>query len=98
MFKNRRIQTSFISSNSKLQHYLDHPILDIEDNNFNLLAWLKTQELRCPVLSAIARNILIVPVSTIASEITFSLVGHVISETRNSLNSETVKALICLKD
>ncbi|GFY85409.1 hypothetical protein Acr_04g0001470 [Actinidia rufa] len=91
------MQTSFISSNSELQRYFDQPILDIEDNDFNLLAWWKTQEPRCLVLSAMARDILTVPVSTVASEAAFSLGGRVISETRSSLNPETVEALICLK-
>ena len=44
-----------------------------------------------------ARDILIVSVSTVASEAAFSLGGHVIFKTRSSLNSETVEALICLK-
>ena len=98
MFKNRRMQTSFISSNSELQRYFDQPILDIEDNDFNLLAQWKTQEPRYPLLFAMASDILTVPVSTVTSEAIFSLGGRVISETRSSLNSKTAEALICLKD
>ena len=45
-----------------------------------------------------ARDILTVPISTVASEASFSLGGCVIFETRSSLNRETAEALICLKD
>ena len=98
MFKNRRMQTSFISSNSELQRYFDQPILDIEDNDFNLLAWWKTQEPRCPMLSTMDRDILIVLVLIVTSKVAFSLGVRVNSETRNSLNPKTDEVLICLKD
>ncbi|KAJ0106348.1 hypothetical protein Patl1_18177 [Pistacia atlantica] len=38
------------------------------------------------------------PVSTIASEITFSAGGHVLDERRSSLHLSIVEALMCMKD
>ncbi|RLN17042.1 zinc finger BED domain-containing protein RICESLEEPER 2-like isoform X2 [Panicum miliaceum] len=45
-----------------------------------------------------ARDFLAIPLSTVASESTFSTAGMVINKYRSSLSSETVEALICAKD
>ena len=45
-----------------------------------------------------AREILSVPVSTVASEASFSAGGRVVSDKRCGLSPETVEALVCLKD
>jgi inhibitor of KinA sporulation pathway (predicted exonuclease) len=51
-----------------------------------------------PVLSQFARDILVISVSTVSSEATFSTVGRIIEERRSSLAPKTVEAIICLKD
>ncbi|KAK9902282.1 hypothetical protein M0R45_001787 [Rubus argutus] len=51
-----------------------------------------------PVLSLIARDLLTVPASTVASEAAFSASGRVVSERRASSSPNTIEALICLKD
>ncbi|KAK3136097.1 hypothetical protein QOZ80_5BG0428050 [Eleusine coracana subsp. coracana] len=66
--------------------------------NFNIIAWWKSNSLEFPVLSRIARDILVVPASTVASESAFSTGGRVISDFRSHLKPETVEALICLQD
>ena len=45
-----------------------------------------------------ARDILSIPVSTVASEAAFSNGGRVLDQFWNSLKSETVEALLCTKD
>uniref|UniRef100_A0A251T751 Putative HAT dimerization domain, Ribonuclease H-like domain protein n=1 Tax=Helianthus annuus TaxID=4232 RepID=A0A251T751_HELAN len=45
-----------------------------------------------------ARDFLTIPVSTVASESTFSASGRVLNEHRSSLGKDTVEALICTKD
>lgn len=85
---------------SELTRYLNQPIVeyDEEDESFDQLVWWRSQESKYPVLSVMARDILTVPVSTVASEAAFSAGGRVISEKRGSLKPDTVEALICLKD
>ncbi|KAF7123656.1 hypothetical protein RHSIM_Rhsim12G0129800 [Rhododendron simsii] len=92
--------TSFVSGvESELTRYLNLPALETEyDEPFDLLSWWRSQESRNPILTVMARDILTVPVSTVASEAAFSAGGRVISEKRASLSPDTVEALICLKD
>jgi hypothetical protein len=51
-----------------------------------------------PVLSLIARDVLAIPVSSVASESAFSAGKRIISDFRSSLAPETVEGLICLQD
>jgi hypothetical protein len=45
-----------------------------------------------------ARDILSIPVSTVASESTFSVGGRVIDQFRSSLKLDVVEALVCTRD
>ncbi|KAJ3696742.1 hypothetical protein LUZ61_000447 [Rhynchospora tenuis] len=46
----------------------------------------------------LTRGILTVPISTVASESTFSTAGKTLSPARSSLNDESLEALICAQD
>ena len=48
-----------------------------------------------PILSQIARDILAIPVTTIASESAFSTGGRFVSSYRNRLHPSTLEALMC---
>ena len=50
------------------------------------------------MLSIIARDILTVPVSTVASEAAFSAGGKVVSKKRCNLSSEAIEAVVYLED
>ena len=50
------------------------------------------------ILSRMARDILEVPVSTVASEFAFSIGGHVLDAFKSSLTPKIVEALICTQD
>ena len=101
MVKRRREQASSITSGglSEFQRYLNQPLLEIdEEGSFDLLGWWKTNQSKYPILSIMAREILSIPVSTVASEASFSAGGRVVSDKRCGLSPETVEALVCLKD
>ena len=51
-----------------------------------------------PDLATMARDILAMPVTTVALESTFSASGRVLDQYRSSLKPETVQALICTRD
>ena len=50
------------------------------------------------MLSKLARDVLVVPVSTIASESAFSTGGHIFDPFRSSLSPLMVQNLVCAQD
>ena len=50
------------------------------------------------MLAAMARDYLAVPATSCSSERLFSAAGNIISEKRSRLGTDTVRALLCLKD
>ena len=96
--------TMFISSTStnevvksELDNYLDESNLPWTDD-FNILAWWKVNGIKYPTLSAIARDILVILVSTVASESAFSTSGRFVSPHRSRLHPKTLEALMCAQD
>jgi len=68
------------------------------DPAFDLLGWWRANSIKFPVLSKLARHVLSMPISTVASESAFSTGGRVIDKYRSSLNTDTAEALICTQD
>ncbi|KAK1414538.1 hypothetical protein QVD17_30284 [Tagetes erecta] len=69
-----------------------------EFESINLLAWWKRKETEFPILSAMARDLLTVQASTVASESAFSFSGRVLSVRRTRLTPTALEMCICLKD
>ena len=82
---------------SELDIYLSEDIVE-EDDSFDVLRWWKVNSDRFPVLSRMARDVLAVPVSTVASESAFSTGGRVLDVFRSSLTPKIVEALVCTSD
>ena len=61
-----------------------------DSNKFNALKWWKANSLKYRILSKMARDILAIPITTVASEATFSAGSRVIDTYRASLAPETV--------
>ncbi|KAL9663394.1 hypothetical protein QQ045_018780 [Rhodiola kirilowii] len=99
MAKLKRARVSNSGASTDLQMYLDLDTLDMDEKgNFNVLEWWKANSSMYPVLSLMARDLLSIPTSTVASEAAFSAGGRVVSEKKASLSPNTIEALICLKD
>ena len=79
-----------------LDLYLTESLL--EDGELDILKWWKSNYERLPILSRMARDILAVPISTVASESAFSTSGRVLDSFRSSLTPRIVEALICSQD
>ncbi|KAL6521245.1 hypothetical protein OROGR_017814 [Orobanche gracilis] len=82
---------------TELEMYLDEPKTD-RTSNLNVLEYWKSQKFRFPILCKIARDVLSVPISTVASESAFSLGGRILDQFRSSLSPTIVEALVCTKD
>ncbi|KAL9691511.1 hypothetical protein QQ045_011935 [Rhodiola kirilowii] len=99
MLKRARVSTSFSSFDLYMDLDLDLDTLEVVENaTYNILEWWKKNSSMYPILSVMARDILSVPASTVASESAFSTGGRVVSEKRASLSANTIEALVCLKD
>ena len=82
----------------KLKKYeLDQYLMDNvqKPNDFNFLTWWKASSNRYPTISKMARDVLSISVSTVASESTLSTSDRILDSYRSSLSPKTVEALIC---
>ncbi|KAK2648818.1 hypothetical protein Ddye_016307 [Dipteronia dyeriana] len=92
-------QRSSPSSCTELIRYLKAQFDAVEDKEeFDLLLWWKTYTYRYPVLSHLASDVLVIPVSTVSSEQAFSTSGSIIQPRRSCLSPEMVEVLTCLRD
>ncbi|XP_021734980.1 zinc finger BED domain-containing protein RICESLEEPER 1-like [Chenopodium quinoa] len=77
-YKKLKATKDDVDAKSELDKYLDDDTEEDVDD-FDILKWWKTHGARYPTLSLIARDILAIPVSTVASESDFSTGGRVIN-------------------
>ncbi|CAH9076336.1 unnamed protein product [Cuscuta epithymum] len=82
---------------SELEVYLEDDLYipDSSSLSFCALEWWKNNSMKYKVLSKMAADIRAIPITTVASEATFSAGGRVIDEYRSRLNEESVSALLC---
>ncbi|XP_026459707.1 zinc finger BED domain-containing protein RICESLEEPER 2-like [Papaver somniferum] len=87
---------------SELETYLGEPILPTlttqDEMNFDILVWWKMNSCKYPTLANIARDVLAMPVTSVASESMFSDGGTVLTTHRTSLSPDLVQAFLCLSD
>ncbi|KAL4568270.1 hypothetical protein LXL04_023878 [Taraxacum kok-saghyz] len=87
---------------SELDTYLEEGVYREQGqkgmDSFKALEWWCVHKEKYRVLSKMAMDVLAIPVSTVASESTFSARGRVIDAYRSSLGKETVQKLICGAD
>lgn len=83
---------------SDLESYLADQCVPRSDPNFDVLNWWKRTGSKYKILSLMARHLLAISVSTVASESAFSTGGRVIDPFRSSLTPRMVEALICTQD
>ncbi|KAI3861929.1 hypothetical protein MKX03_004437 [Papaver bracteatum] len=87
-----------VEGRTELELYLEEkrePRISPTSVQFEILGWWRTNSTRYPILSHMARDILDIPVSSVASESAFSTGRRVIDPYRSSLLPKTVEALIC---
>ncbi|XP_025878851.1 zinc finger BED domain-containing protein RICESLEEPER 2-like [Oryza sativa Japonica Group] len=89
-----------VASSSQIRTELDlyleeKPLPRTQD--FDIINWWKFGGIRYPTLRQIARDILAIPITTVASESAFSTGGRVITPNRNQLKPDLVEALMCVQ-
>ncbi|XP_060969804.1 zinc finger BED domain-containing protein RICESLEEPER 2-like [Cannabis sativa] len=96
------IKLRFVSSEvatNDLDDYLNDRKEKLLDNvDFDILDWWKRNSSKYPIVSHVAKDVLAVQISSVASESTFSNGGRILDPFRSSLSPKTVEALICSKN
>ncbi|WOH00644.1 hypothetical protein DCAR_0520015 [Daucus carota subsp. sativus] len=87
-----------MTNKSEVDIYMSDAIERNLGDDFNILQWWKMSSVKFPILSQVAKNVLGMPISTVASESAFSTGGRVIDPFRSSLTPKTDEALICTHD
>ncbi|KAK9192649.1 hypothetical protein WN944_003342 [Citrus x changshan-huyou] len=76
---------------------LSEPRVD-RSSHLDILSFWKDNQVRYSELTSMARDVLTIPISTVASESSFSVGGQVLDQFRSSLKPETVESIVCSKD
>ena len=83
---------------SELDVYLDEDVVIFKETTFDALGWWEANNLKYQILSKMAGDILSIPVTTVASEATFSAGGRVIDTYRAFFGTKTDEVLMCGED
>ncbi|CAO2149038.1 unnamed protein product, partial [Urochloa humidicola] len=87
------------SSKSELEVYFEDPSSPgIGSDSFDILAWWRVNGPKYPIISRMACDVLSVPVTTVASESTFSSAKRILDDYRCNLLPETIQAIMCSHD
>ena len=93
-FKQHLADKDSVENKSDLDRYLLESFEDPDVEDFDILMWWKMNSSRYRVLSQIARDVLVILVSTVASEFAFSTGGRVPDSFHSSLSPNTIETLI----
>ncbi|KAI0499109.1 hypothetical protein KFK09_020010 [Dendrobium nobile] len=89
-------KTSKKPAKSDLDNYLEDGLeICPPGKTFDVIGWWKSNQAKYRILSRLAVEILAIPISTVASESTFSAGERVVDTYRSKLGIETVQSLIC---
>ena len=93
-FRQRRKNVK-VTVMTELDHYLEDDVVIDSKTDFDVLVWWKVNGMKFPTLQAIARDILAIPISTVASESAFSMSGKMLTPHRSCLQPNIIEALLC---
>ncbi|XP_057953879.1 zinc finger BED domain-containing protein DAYSLEEPER-like [Malania oleifera] len=82
---------------SELEMFFREWMVDC-DKELDILDFWRSHEYRYPILSRMARDILLIPISTVALESTFSIRGKVINMSCSSLTPDNAETIILTRD
>ncbi|CAH9083978.1 unnamed protein product [Cuscuta europaea] len=70
----------------------------IVGDDFDVLKWWKENERTFPILSKMAKQVLAMPISTVAVEQEFSAAGNILTDYRTRLSPSSLETLVCFHD
>ncbi|KAL5580995.1 hypothetical protein UlMin_013437 [Ulmus minor] len=97
-FMRQKEHSTFDESLNEIDRYLADESVNPLTPSFDTLFWWKQNAIKYNVLSLIARDVLAVLISTVASESAFSTGGRILDPYRSSLHPKTVNMLVCTQN
>ncbi|XP_010468709.1 PREDICTED: zinc finger BED domain-containing protein RICESLEEPER 2-like [Camelina sativa] len=98
VFDEMLMEKVIYSSSNELEIYLkdnvEKPSI-LKGTKYDLLSWWKVNSGKYPILSLIAKDILAMQVSSVASESAFSTSGRILEPYRSCLTHKMIEVLIC---
>ncbi|KAL6653643.1 hypothetical protein ACP70R_008567 [Stipagrostis hirtigluma subsp. patula] len=88
------VTTSYVRT--ELDLYLEEELIP-RKKELDIINWWQYAGMKYPTLRNIARDIMAIPVTTVASESVFSTGGRIISPHRSRLAPKMVEALMCMQ-
>ncbi|KAH9752027.1 BED-type domain-containing protein [Citrus sinensis] len=79
---------------SVVDRYLEDPLVK-RTLDFDVLQWWKMNKGKYPILAEITKDLLAIPVTTVALESAFSTRGRTLSPQRSRLHPDTLEAIMC---
>lgn len=86
-----------LAEKTELDRFLEEKRLN-RSIDIDILEYWNSNQFRFPNLALMARDILSIPISTVASECAFSTGGRVLDQYRSCLGHAIVESLICTRD
>ena len=78
----------------EFDHFIDEGVLK-RSEDFDILGWWKNNDLKYLTLQRIARDILAISVTNVASKSVFSTSGRLLISHRSRLHPKTIEAMMC---
>jgi hypothetical protein len=94
IYHNFRASKNVMLCRSEIERYCTEEV-ESPCEKFDFLMWWRVNKTKFPVLAEIARDVLAIPLTSVASESAFSTGGRIIDPIRSSLASKIVEPLIC---
>nr|XP_009766487.1 PREDICTED: zinc finger BED domain-containing protein RICESLEEPER 2-like [Nicotiana sylvestris] len=100
LLKRQKEDSGSVGAKSELERYIGEgqELLSDDSDDLKILDWWKINAPRFPVLSELARDVLAIPISSVASECAFSTGGRILDSFKSSLTPRLVQSLVCVQD
>lgn len=98
MYRERVKEKGIKDANNELELYLKEDVADpniFMGTDYDVLSWWKLNNKRFPILSEIAKDVLAMQVSSVASESAFSTSGRILDPYRSCLTHYMIEVLMC---